>query len=435
MDRELDVYLINEIIGRLTQDELARMSFTYDGAYLSRHSAPISFSMPLREEPYPDHIASPFFSGLLPDEQARRRLARTLGLSEDNQFGLLEVVGGECAGALSLLPSGSSPPDLSSSEVDFVSEKRLNELLQLLRQKPLLGGEQGIRMSLAGAQDKLAVCIVDNEIALPKQGRPTTHILKPYIKGLSGTVENELFCMELAARVGLNVPSVSKSTAGDIQFLLIERYDRLKQVDGSIQKLHQEDFCQAMSVPPALKYEADGGPGLPHSMDLIKKASCRPAQDILTFRQMVIFNYLAGNSDAHGKNFALIYDKDKPQLAPVYDVISTTIYPQFTSNMAMSMLAQYQPHKITLKHWFSLVPDTAAAKKTLIKELQALAIQTSTKSKELLEEYQQKGERSPVLQTIDKKIQSRSRKILSLIEYHQKENLNSTPRIPRRPSP
>ena len=114
-----------------------------------------------------------FLSGLLPDERARKKLASALGVSQQNAFGLLEIIGGECAGALSLLPHGSEPPDFRSKDVEPLDEKRLSQILDLLRDRPLLGGEEGVRLSLAGAQDKLAVCVSDGQISLPKAGKPT----------------------------------------------------------------------------------------------------------------------------------------------------------------------------------------------------------------------------------------------------------------------
>src|SRR5690606_30813103 len=115
----------------------------------------ISFSMPSRDEPYADRVVRPFFSGLLPDEGARQRLAGALGISAGNAFGLLEVIGGECAGALSLYPAGQTPPISNDDGVEILSTERLEEIIGKLRDRPLLGGEEGVRLSLAGAQDKL----------------------------------------------------------------------------------------------------------------------------------------------------------------------------------------------------------------------------------------------------------------------------------------
>ncbi|MBU2532937.1 MAG: type II toxin-antitoxin system HipA family toxin, partial [Alphaproteobacteria bacterium] len=338
MTRALDVYLDDVIVGSLQQSDDGALMFGYRADYLGRNDKrAISVSMPLREEPYPDRVARPYFSGLLPDERARQRLAAALGVSDGNAFGLLEVIGGECAGALSLLPQGAVLPDAGTQPPEILTQERLVDVLELLRTRPLLGGEEGIRLSLAGAQDKLAVCVVGGDIALAKDGRPTTHILKPFIAGLDGSVENELFCMLLAGRLGLSVAEVDRGKAGATDFLLVRRYDRHSDKSGAIKRLHQEDFCQALSVPPELKYEDEGGPGIAQSLALLADHARRPAADRLAFQKMLIFHYLVGNADAHAKNYALLYGNKAPDLAPLYDVVCTAAYPRLAKKLAMKI--------------------------------------------------------------------------------------------------
>jgi len=415
MTRILDVYLNEKKAGQLTQDENGALSFAYDGEYLSGGAHPaISVSMPLREEPFPDRVARTYFSGLLPDERARRRLASALGVSEGNAFGLLEVIGGECAGALSLLPEGDPLPDPDSHLPEPLSEKRLVEILDLLRSKPLLGGEQGVRLSLAGAQDKLAVCVIDGRIALSKAGHPTTHILKPFIEGLEGTVENEVFCMRLAERVGLSAPKVSKGTAGKTDYFLVERYDRLLSNRGIITRLHQEDFCQALSVPPELKYEEEGGPGIAASQDLIARYAQRPAADRLAFQRMVIFHYLVGNADAHAKNYALLYRDQTPDLAPLYDVVCTAAYPNLAKQLAMKIGGRAIADTIHWEHWATLVPDTKAAQRQLKKDLQELSESVVKQSAELLEQLDAEGISHPILKRVQEVIGKRAKHLLGI---------------------
>ena len=169
MTRTLDVYFGNRKAGVLTQDEGGALSFAYAPTYLGEPQArAISYSMPLREQPFADRVARPFFSGLLPDEGARRRLATALGISADNPFGLLGIIGGDCAGALSLYPAGREPLSPSDADIEMLDETRLADLVARLRERPLLAGEPGIRLSLAGAQDKLAVCVTDDGIGIAK---------------------------------------------------------------------------------------------------------------------------------------------------------------------------------------------------------------------------------------------------------------------------
>jgi serine/threonine-protein kinase HipA len=372
--------------------------------------------MPLQEAPYPDRIVRPFFSGLLPDGSARQRLAGALGISAGNAFGLLEVIGGECAGALSLYPAGQTPPSSDDDGVEELSAARLGEILSKLRERPLLGGEEGVRMSLAGAQDKLAVCVDGETIGLAKGGRPTTHILKPFIQTLDGSVENELFCLRLAARLKLPVPNVQMRRSGAIPFLLVERYDRSKHEDGTISRLHQEDFCQALSVPPELKYEEEGGPGTERSLNLIDRATARPAADRLNFIRMLIFHYLVGNSDAHAKNYALLYRGEVPDLAPLYDVVCTAAYPRLAKKLAMTIGGRSIPDTIQLQHWLTLVPATRGAQRLLVKDMKESAEWIRGEADALLAELEGAGITHAILKTVRGIIETRASHLIRITE-------------------
>ena len=417
MSRLLDVYLGGAKAGTLSQDETGALSYAYEPGYLAgREPRAISFSMPLQEAPYADRIARPFFSGLLPDEGARQRLAGALGISAGNAFGLLEVIGGECAGALSLYAAGQMPPSPDDDGVEALSPARLAEILDKLRERPLLGGEEGVRLSLAGAQDKLAVCVEGEAIGLAKGGRPTTHILKASIQALDGSVENELFCLRLAARLKLPVPRVEMRRSGTVPFLLVERYDRSQHKDGTISRLHQEDFCQALSVPPELKYEEEGGPGIERSLDLIDRAAARPAADRLSFIRMLIFHYLVGNADAHGKNYALLYRGKAPDLAPLYDVLCTAAYPRLAKKLAMSIGGRSVADTLQLKHWLTLVPDTRPAQRLLVRDMTELAGGIRDEADKLLAEFEDAGITQEILKAIRAVIETRATHLLRITE-------------------
>jgi serine/threonine-protein kinase HipA len=414
--RKLDVYLRELKIGVLEQDANASLSFTYNDDYRQSESAQaISVSMPLSAEPYSSAVAKPYFSGLLPDESARRRLAAALGISDTNAFGMLEIIGGECAGALALFPQGHEMHEPESAD-EILNDQQLAELLTELRGNPLLGGRGDIRLSLAGAQDKLAIKVIDGKIALVKNGEPTTHILKPSIQGLAGTAQNETFCMTLASRVGLSAPEVQYAKAGETEFILVKRFDRRVSGKGVVERLHQEDFCQALSVPPELKYEDEGGPGIAKSLELIQRVVDQPARDRLAFLRMQIFHYLVGNADAHAKNFALLYSLDAraPSLAPVYDVVCTASYPELTKRIAMKIGGRNLPDTIHLQHWLSILPDTKASQKLLTKELTLIAKKTLAEAEKLHAEAQQLGFLHPVLRDILRIIKNRATQIQTL---------------------
>ena len=416
MTRSLDVYFANDKAGHLQQNEDGSLEFTYWPDYLSSDRAvAISVSMPLQEAPFTDRIARPYFSGLLPDEGARRRLARAIGISSDNDFGLLEVIGGECAGALSLVPTGKLPPEPVTRPAEPLSDKQLADILGLLRTRPLLGGMLDVRLSLAGAQNKLAVCQVDGQIALTTDGQPTTHILKPAIDGLDGTVENEVFCMRLATKVGLNAPKVYKEHAGDIPYYLIERYDRVTDSTGKIKRLHQEDFCQALSIAPTLKYEAEGGPGTLQSQQLIRSVSREPAADELDFLRMLMFHVLIGNADAHAKNYALLYRDKAPELAPMYDAICTAVYPSMSKRLAMGIGGRALADTLQLKHWLTLVQDTQPAQRILKHELQKMSDTIVDRANDLTIEMRDEGIEHPIIGKIQRVIQKRAKHNASIL--------------------
>lgn len=418
MTHLLDVYRGEQKAGELQQNDGGALTFSYDFRYLgTKEPRAISFSMPLREAPYEDRVTRPFFAGLLPDEGARQKLAGALGISAGNAFGLLEVIGGECAGALSLYPAGQLPPASDDFGMETLAPARLEEIIGKLRDRPLLGGEDGIRLSLAGAQDKLAVCVDGELISLAKGGRPTTHILKPFIRALDGSVENELFCLRLAARLKLPAPSVEMRHAGAIPFLLVERYDRNKRSDGKVVRLHQEDFCQALSVPPELKYEAEGGPGVERCLDLIGRATGRPAADRLSFIRRLIFNYLVGNADAHGKNYALLYRTRTPDLAPLYDVVCTAAYPRLATKLAMKIGGRNVPDTIQLEQWLTLVANTRAAKRLLIKDMRELSDRILDTADALLYEMNDAGISHDILKTIRGIIETRATHLLRITAH------------------
>lgn len=349
MTVELDVYLNDSLAGHLSLDEKRRFVFRYATEWLNTPAAtPLSLSLPLRATPYEDDSARPFFANLLPEAEIRKAVARRLGISELNDFALLEAIGGECAGAVSLHPSGVRPSDVGIYRP--VDDDELHEIVALLPARPFLAGEEGFRLSLAGAQNKLPVYVENNRIYLPAGSLPSSHILKPPIMDLPGTVENEAFCMMLAGRAGLLVPAVSIYRGTDTLYM-VERYDRVRDGKGKFVRLHQEDFCQALGIPPGQKYENEGGPSLADCFTLLMKHGVRPAADMKKLLMWVMFTYLTGNADAHAKNIALLWTDEGPVLAPFYDLLCTGVYKDLTTRLAMKIGGENRPGWVQLRHW------------------------------------------------------------------------------------
>lgn len=360
MAKTLNVYLRYDLVGQLMLDE-GQMVFAYSNDWLaSSNAVPLSQSLPLQKERFSRKTCRGFFAGILPEENKRDMVARNLGISKANDFAMLEQIGGECAGAVSFIPEGEALPVRDYRYRDL-SKTELKKILELLPRQPLMAGEDGVRLSLAGAQDKIAVHVAGDKISLPLGGAPSTHILKPAIDRFEGLVFNEAFCLKLAAAIGLPVAKAQTGRVGTIDYLLVERYDRRVDAEGLVHRLHQEDFCQALGIASENKYQSEGGPGLKDCFSLLRAASSRPVIDLARLLDAVIFNLLIGNHDAHGKNFSLLYHEQSTQLAPLYDLVSTVYYPELSKKMAMKLGGEAESTKIAAQHLERFAQDAGLA--------------------------------------------------------------------------
>ena len=408
-DQALNVYLRTNLVGRLWLDNGRRFAFRYDPAWLDREDAvPLSLKLPLQSAPFEDDLARPFFANLLPESELRRAIARRLGLSEQNDFALLEAVGGECAGAVSLLPADT--PVSGEGSYRALNDDALNALVADLPKRPMLAGEQDIRLSLAGAQNKLPVHFDGHTISLPMGAAPSSHILKPPIPRYPDSVYNEAFCMELAERVGLSVPTVTLLQKQQPLYL-IERYDRRRSPDGRLERVHQEDFCQALGIPPDQKYEKEGGPGLEPCFDLLRAESVVPVADVRALLHWVIFNYLIGNADAHGKNIALLLADGGPHLAPFYDLMSTAVYPDLADRLAMGIGGEDRPDWVIARRWEQFADDVGIQFKLVRQTLVHMKELVSDAAGELAREFQARHGPCDVVDRILGVIEARRNKI------------------------
>lgn len=367
MKRILDVYLLGETAGTLEQDEHGSMRFTYSPEWLVQTGAiPLSHSLPLREEGFGRNESRGFFAGILPEQRQREVIAKNLGVSAGNDFALLDRIGGECAGAVTFLRRGQEPLE-QKEEYRTLSAGELAEILRALPRRPLMAGDEGVRLSLAGAQEKLAIHRSPQGISTPLGGAPSTHILKPAIERFEGLVHNEAFCMRLARVIGLTVAPVEVGNIEGIDYLLVERYDRHWKSDEEpmgqkLKRIHQEDFCQALGIVPERKYQNEGGPSLKESFALLRECSSSPVLDLNALLDAVIFNALIGNHDAHGKNFSLIYSGGKTRMAPLYDLLCTTFYPELSTKMAMKVGGEYDSRKLTGANWERMAEESGLNK-------------------------------------------------------------------------
>lgn len=365
MARTLDVYLHRNLVGHLIQDDGGQMLFEYAESWLETRTAmPISHSLPLRRERFPRKECSGFFGGILPERGVREIVAKNLGISANNDFAMLERIGGECAGAVTFVPTGQGLPERNDTYRDL-SNDALVEMLKTLPRRPLLAGDKDVRLSLAGAQDKVAVKVSGDRISIPLNGAPSTHILKPAHERFPGLVFNECLCLTLAKAAGLSAATAETRSIQGMDYLLVERFDRriVENPKSHYERLHQEDFCQALGVVSEQKYQSEGGPSLKNCFDLVREVSSAPVLDLQLLLDAVIFNYLVGNNDAHAKNFSFIYSTvGEARLSPLYDLVCTAYYKELSPNMAMKIGGEYDADKIEPVHFEKLAVEAGLAK-------------------------------------------------------------------------
>lgn len=350
--KQLSVRLHGKPIGVLEQLPTGKMVFVYN----TSAKEPISYSMPITDKAYQHAHCEAYFGGLLPEsDTVKKIIARQYGISANNIFFLLKAIGHDCAGAISFYEMDAPIVAKHSVKLDgkIINENSFYDHIKALPQKPLFLGFDDLRLSLAGVQDKAAVCVIDNKILLPQHDCPTTHILKPENPAFEHLCENEFICMHLANTIGLMVAPVDLKHVKDIAYLLIKRFDRIIS-NNTIIRIHQEDFCQALAVNSTKKYQNEGGPGLQNCFDLLMNTT-QPVIARNHLASAIVYNFLIGNCDAHGKNFSLLHhNSENITLSPLYDLVSTIFYSALSTKMAMKIGDEYKIERINLSQWEKL---------------------------------------------------------------------------------
>jgi serine/threonine-protein kinase HipA len=360
----LSVFLHDEQIGELERRGPARYRFQYSEATRAENTAGdviLSASLPLQEQAFMPSEAAPFFEGLLPEGAIRAAIANSLHRSEEDGFGLLAALGAECAGAVSILSPGARPPGPGSGRLRPLTSGELLRLIEELPRRPLGvdSSADGVRLSLGGIQHKLVLVNRAYDFLQPLDGAASNCLLKPEFGQYEDLVFNERFCMMVAAGLGLRVANTDLITVGDIPCLYVRRFDRYEDGDGRTRRIHQEDLCQALGMLPSAKYEENGGPSILQVVELLRVLRGPfMARDINDFIQAVMVNFLLGNSDAHGKNFALLYEPGVGvRLAPQYDIVSTAAYSGVTDRMAMAIGGLDDPRDVDIDAWMRLAEE------------------------------------------------------------------------------
>jgi serine/threonine-protein kinase HipA len=321
---DLPIYFEQRLVGTIHAGPKGP-GFAYDRRWLETKGAfPISTTMPLGPDRIGPDLFVPWAANLLPESEQLRAVGQFLGMASGDVIGLLSAIGRDTAGALSIGKYGGTSPVFWRP---LQKPEELETMIEELPRKPFLVGEEGVSMSLAGVQSKLAVGVDEaGRICVPLEGAPSTHILKPDSERLPGGVQNEAFCLRLANRLGIPTPRITTGTTGKRAYLLVTRFDRVA-ANGRWRRLHQEDFCQALGKPPSAKYESNrtGVPG-PTLSDMFEAArQLLPPNDIVRLLDMVVFNVIACNTDAHAKNYSIMIKAGGAGLAPLYDVMCAEV--------------------------------------------------------------------------------------------------------------
>jgi serine/threonine-protein kinase HipA len=382
VSKELFVLLSNRVVGRVIQEDRGKLSFTYDEAWRDiRGSYPLSLSMPLAALEHRHNEISAYIWGLLPDnERVLDRWAKKFQVSARNPFALIANVGEDCAGAVQFVRPErlDAVIDSEGGDIAWLEEAEIAARIRQLREDQSawrLPADTG-QFSLAGAQPKTALLLQNGQWGVPSGRTPTTHILKPPSADFDGHAENEHFCLAVARALGLPVATSTVMRFEDEVVFVVDRYDR-QATEGGVIRIHQEDMCQALGVPPTHKYENEGGPGVAQIVDLLRENSGAPGEDVQTFINAVALNWLIGGTDAHAKNYSiLIGAAGRVRLAPFYDVASILPYKGFDpmrAKLAMKLGGKYRLRDISARDWEKLADELGLKQNAVSERVLAMA--------------------------------------------------------------
>ncbi|GLY33961.1 type II toxin-antitoxin system HipA family toxin [Kineosporia sp. NBRC 101731] len=335
--QRLRVFLDGVPIGEARQTPQGALTFVYDEDYQADpHATPLSLSMPLREGRHANKAVLAYLDNLLPDsDAARQRWGQQYGANPRNPFSLLRHVGRDAAGAVQILPEVDAPDTTErTGDIEWLTD---DDLATLVNELAAHGGAWdpgrfGGRWSLAGAQPKIAL-FQDPETSgwgIPRDSTPTTCIVKPALGAFKRHHINEALCQRTAQQAGLLAADVDLFELADVRAIISHRYDRGQDSNGRWHRVHQEDLCQALAVPPSLKYQNDGGPGVAAVGRLFQRLQIDDrTASVKRFFQGLALNVLIGGTDAHAKNYSLMLIGGHAQVSPLYDVASAACYPQY----------------------------------------------------------------------------------------------------------
>jgi serine/threonine-protein kinase HipA len=422
MDQRLDVLFDGQPMGRVERNRRNRLVFQYDPLWsASPGSIPLSISLPFSAREHTSEMIEAFIWGLLPDNEfVLGRWAKNFHVSARNPFALIANVGEDCAGAVQFVRREKLRAFLSdrSSKIEWLAESQVAERLRALRRDQAawrMPRDTG-QFSLAGAQAKTALLQRRGRWGIPSGRIPTTHILKPQSNEFDGHAENEHFCLVLAQALQLPAARSEVHRFGDEVAIVIERYDRVSLPEGDIIRIHQEDMCQALGVMPTSKYKSEGGPRPAEIAELLRKHSSRPREDVETFIDALVFNWLIGGTDAHAKNYSLLHGSGgKTRLAPLYDLASALPYDRLDERklkLAMRIGREYRLMSIGVRQWQKAGSELGLEEGQLLRRARALARAMGREIPTVAERMRSEGLSHPIVDKLSLALRERTRRCL-----------------------
>lgn len=413
-EKKLFVHYQLQTVGHLVLLPSGQMQFKYRPEW--QHSAdsfPISISLPL-DGSFDDFASHHFFANLLPEANVRLQICQSLKISPGNDFELLKAIGGDCAGALAI--TDSDEPIMPDCRYKAVRDQQLADWsVGTPDAFSAVTGHNEVRLSLAGAQDKLPVHIEGGKVFVPLGNTPSTSLLKFASPFYSHLPENETFVTMLAHAAGLPTVKIQLRRTARASIAVIVRYDRTT-VNGQYQRIHQEDFCQALGISSSRKYEKEGGPGLGQCAEIIRRNTSFPLIDLQKLMQWTLFNLLVGNADAHGKNLSLLYENRRSlRLAPFYDLVCTRNYKNIDRHMAMSLGGVSDPDQIGTKQLHAFAEDLGVRPNVIAKAAAALSDTLHTVIRDTVAQFADTFGSSPVLERIPIIVRKQIRRMRSLL--------------------
>lgn len=352
---DLSVIINGQVAGHVTRTNARDAELEYEPDWAG---VPLSTSLPTTRRNHRAATVTPYLWGLLPDNDiVIQRWARAAQVSATDIVGLLAAVGEDVAGAAQYVPAGADNEASQRGTIEYLSQREVAELVGALAADANVwhrtpAGKHLGRWSLAGAQGKLALAYVARRgWGIPHGARPTTHIIKPVVGGLNDHDLNEHLCLAAANELGIRAAESAIEDFDGVRALVVSRYDRTR--GRPVERIHQEDMCQALGLHPSKKYQSDGGPSVGDIARRLRQVSSSPDADLRRFAEALLFNWLIIGTDAHAKNYSLLLSGTSARLAPLYDVASILPYGEHPKKcrLAMKIAGTYKPTDLRAAHW------------------------------------------------------------------------------------